>query len=106
MTAMTPRQVLAGAGALVIVATVPVLAALERAGDWYEGDPWETLSYLPVVLASTLVGWLVVHRRPENIIGWLLLANGLVIVSTGVVSDFAAYGLSEDVTGARAAAIW
>ncbi len=103
---MTPRQVLAGAGALVIVAAAPVLAALERTGDWYAGSPWETLSYLPVILASTLVGWMLVHKRPENVIGWLLLANGLVIASTGVVSDFAAYGRSEDVIGARAAAIW
>ncbi len=103
---MTPRQVLAAACALLLVAAMPVVAVLEQTGDWYEGSPWEWLSYGPLILATTLVGWLLAHRRPENIIGWLLLANGLVLVSTGLIGDFAIYGVDEGVPGARAAAIW
>lgn len=106
MTAMKPRQVFAGTCALAILASLPAMAVLEHSGGWTPPHRWEVLAYLPVVIPTTLVGWLLAHRVPRNVIGWLLLASGLVLVTGGLVADYAGYGGARGLAGARAAAIW
>ena len=60
------------------------------------GDPWwQTVLPGAVVLASTGVGLLVAVRRRGHPIGWLLLANALVLASIGFAQAYAAYALEE-----------
>ena len=106
MTAMTPRQVLAGAFALVVLACVPVVGVMEAAIDGQLARPVEAIAFVVTVMASVGVGWMLAHRRPDNPIGWLLLANGFVLVVVGLVEGYARYALDTAMPGARIAAIW
>ena len=103
---MRPRQVLAGAVALIIVACLPAIGALEIASDTKTTSLAEDLAFVLTVAASVLVGWMLAHRRPDNIIRWLLLANGLILVLTGVGDTYAASVLDFEATGARVPASW
>ena len=103
---MRPRQVLAGAVALIIVACLPAIGALEIASDTKTTSLAEDLAFVLTVAASVLVGWMLAHRRPDNIIGWLLLANGFILVLTGVGDTYVASVLDFEATGARVAASW
>jgi signal transduction histidine kinase len=106
MTAMTPRQVLAGVGALVVVACVVVIGVMDVASTAPPVGPTESIAYVVTVMASVGVGWMLAHRRPDNPIGWLLLANGFVLAVVGLVEGYARYALDTAMPGARAAAIW
>jgi signal transduction histidine kinase len=107
---MRTRWVLAGTTALLYVVGSVVDLLVERASGWYAGGLRELLTFAPVVLASFAVGWLLVLRRAGGAIGWLLLANWLVLVSFGFASTYAGYSYSPtshgDLPGARLAAIW
>jgi hypothetical protein len=41
------------------------------------------------------VGFVLARRRRENPIGWLLLANGLILACSGVPEEWATYALFE-----------
>ncbi len=103
---MTPRQVLAGAFALVIVASMPAIWALELASDLKATSLVEDVAFVLTVMASVLVGWMLAHRRPENFIGWLLLANGFILVQTGLIDTYLASVPDVGTPGARVAASW
>ncbi|MCY7399697.1 MAG: histidine kinase, partial [Nocardioides sp.] len=105
---MRGRWVVAGASALCYLIALPLDFAVERASDWYAGGVVEFLIFQPGILASFVVGWLLVLRRAGGAIGWLLLGNWLVLMVTGLASTYAgyAYGTGHELPGARAAAIW
>ena len=103
---MRPRQVLAGAVALVIVACIPAVVALEMASGTKTTRLVEDIVFVVVVLASVVVGWMLAHRRPDNVIGWLLLANGFILVQTGLGDAYVASVLDFEATTARVAAAW
>jgi hypothetical protein len=46
-------------------------------------------------LVFSLVGALIASRRPENPIGWLLLADGFLWMSTNLLDYYSVYGLAE-----------
>ncbi|MEO7423130.1 MAG: hypothetical protein ABIU87_12130, partial [Ornithinibacter sp.] len=105
---MRVRWVLAGVAALCYLVALPADVSFERASGWYAGDVVEFLIFQPGILASFVVGWLLVLRGAGGVIGWLLLGNWLVLIATGLASTYAgyAYGTGHELPGARAAAIW
>lgn len=46
-------------------------------------------------LVFPLVGALIASRRPENPIGWLFLADGLLWMITSMLDDYSVYGLAK-----------
>ena len=103
---MRPRQVLAGAVAIMILGCVPVVRALEVLGDLEPASLVEDVAFVVIVLASVLVGWMLAHRRPDNVIGWLLLANGFILVLSGMVDAYPAYARDTGAPSARVVANW
>jgi hypothetical protein len=74
------------------------------------GDPWwQVVLGICALVTSVAVGLLIAVRRPGHRIGWLLLANGLVLGIAFFASGYAEYGLLErpgSLAGARWAALW
>ena len=105
---MRTRWVLAVTAALLYLVVLPVDIALERASGWYAGGVVELVIFQLPLLATFVVGWLLVLRSAGGVIGWLLLAHWLILVSAGLASTYAgyAYGTGRDLPGARAAAIY
>jgi signal transduction histidine kinase len=94
------------AAAVAFGAVASVLNAL--AGS--HGDPvWQWVLACAVVLASSGVGLLVAVRRPGHPIGWLLLANAVLLASLGFAQAYAAYALLEQpgaLPGPEWAVLW
>jgi signal transduction histidine kinase len=105
---MRARWVLAGAAALFYLVALPVDIVVERSSGWYGSSVQEMLTFQPGLLATFVVGWLLVLRRVGGVIGWLLVGNWAVLSLSAFVSTYAgyAYGTGTDLPGARAAAIW
>ena len=107
---MRTRWVLAGTTALLYVVGSVLDLLVQRASGWYAGGLGEVLLFVPVMLTSFLVGWLLVLRRAGGAIGWLLLANWLVLLQFGFTATYAGYSYSPtshaDLPGARLAAAW
>jgi signal transduction histidine kinase len=76
----------AAAGAIILDAL---------AGD-HGADAVTIVPWLAGALASTGVGFVLATRGAQNPIGWLLLANGLVLVANGVAEGYADYAVLED----------
>ena len=78
------------AGALSILAQ-----SAQSPGNWITvSTVRETLSLVPF-LAFPLVGALVAFRRPENSIGWILLADGLLWMILAVTESYSTYGIAR-----------
>ena len=78
------------AGALSILAE-----SAQSPGHWITvSTVRETLSLVPF-LAFPLVGALVAFRRPENSIGWILLADGLLWMILAVTESYSTYGIAR-----------
>jgi signal transduction histidine kinase len=75
-----------------------------RSGTYGAGIT-EVLGWGLAILASTGVGLLLATRRRENPIGWLLLANGLVITAMGLAEAYADYAVLAH-PGALPGAAW
>src|SRR5690242_4400480 len=56
-------------------------------------------------LAYESVGGLVAARRPGNIVGWLLLAAGVVFTATSLAFEYANHTIAEGGAGAHLA-LW
>ena len=74
------------------------------AGDHGE-DAWTGVAWGAAALASGGVGLVLAVRRGENPIGWLLLANGLVLTAHQIATPYADYTVLED-PGALPGAEW
>lgn len=59
-------------------------------GEWLKSSD---SPYFVAVVASSSVGALVAWRRPRHPVGWLLLTLGLLLVETGVLEGYLAFGL-------------
>ena len=60
---MRTRWVLAGATALLYLVVLPLDFVAERASGWYAGSVTEFVIFQPAILATFVVGWLLVLRR-------------------------------------------
>jgi hypothetical protein len=76
------------AGALSILAQ-----SAQSPGNWVS-TVRDTSSLVPF-LAFPLVGALVAFRRPENSIGWILLADGLLWMILAVTESYSTYGVAR-----------
>jgi hypothetical protein len=69
--------------------------AAQATGDWITvGTVSETVTFL-AFLAFPIVGALVASRRPENPIGWICLANGLLWMLLSVSDGYSVYGVAR-----------
>jgi signal transduction histidine kinase len=59
-------------------------------GQWLKSSDGP---FVVAVVASSTVGVLVAWRRPRHPVGWLLLALGVLVVETGTVEHYIAFGL-------------
>src|SRR5215210_5678926 len=88
---------LVGLSVVMFVARIPlfVLVSSVRIPSSWEADPsmGDLLSGL-LFLVFPLVGALIAARHPRNPIGWILLADGLLWMLSGVMDYYAVYGLA------------
>jgi hypothetical protein len=64
-------------------------------GEWVTiGTVSETLTFVPY-LAFPIIGALVASRRPENPIGWICLASGLLFMLLAVTDSYSIYGTAS-----------
>ncbi len=68
---------------------------------------WGAYVFPLAVVMSSGVGVVLTMRRPANPIGWLLLANGLILTLSGVAENWAAYAVLDHpgTTGGALAAV-
>jgi signal transduction histidine kinase len=72
----------------------------EDIGDWGSGSLIANLPFLLMVMSFDLVGVLIATRRPENSIGWIVLAIGLSWSAGDIVGAISSYGLDHGWPGA------
>ena len=76
------------------VLSVLALSA-QSPGRWFTlSNISETFSFVPF-LAFPLVGALVASRRPENLIGWILLVDGLLWMILMATDQYSVYGVAQ-----------
>jgi hypothetical protein len=64
-------------------------------GEWVTiGTVSEMLTFVPY-LAFPIIGALVASRRPENPIGWICLASGLLFMLLAVTDSYSIYGTAS-----------
>jgi hypothetical protein len=88
---------LAGLTLVVFVATIPLWFLARGAdipGSWSADVSVGGLVGGALFLAFPLVGALIASKRPENAVGWLCLAVGLLWMLGGVFDYYAYYGAS------------
>lgn len=73
---MTARQVIVGIVATVAIALPVAVVVADIALGWLSAGFYA--AFAPTVIAFAVVGWLISVRRPDNVIGPLLLAFGVV----------------------------
>jgi signal transduction histidine kinase len=105
------RQVFTAWAALAAVAAVCVFSAVLSVDSLSadNGDAGFSLLVIPIAVTSAALGVLVRLRRPDNVVGWLLIANGLSLASLSVAWPYAYYGgVSHpgSLPGASWAALW
>jgi len=99
---VSPRasRALATILALLTAALVVGISALSVAPNSApsETSPWDFHTVTSLILIVTLpgIGWLVATRRPENRIGWMLLAVGFFLALGGFSVTYAEHGLIND----------
>jgi hypothetical protein len=72
-----------------MLATFSLLLPDEGRGE----DFWVYLQFVSFAMAFVTVGALVASRRPENLVGWLLVAIGFEVVLGSCVAAYAEYAL-------------
>ncbi len=61
-----------------------------QSGSWSGGGIWTALAIIVAIITYPAAGWLVAARRPDNPIGWLLLAIGFSwgLTATSTYADY------------------
>lgn len=72
-----------------------VVIRLDAVTDKQLEAAWTAYVFPLAVVASSGVGVVLATRRCENPIGWLLLANGFILTSSGIAENWAAYALYD-----------
>ena len=80
-----------GAGGVLYV----LARSAQSSGEWLTfGTVSEMLTFVPY-LAFPIIGALVASRRPENPIGWICLASGLLFMLLAVTDSYSIYGTAS-----------
>ena len=74
--------------------------------SWGREPAWDTLMYAVSGLAYVVAGLLILARHPRHVIGWLLIANGLLqAVTSDLGQGWALYGTPRGWPGTDAASL-
>ena len=90
---MRARRMAAWGAVALTVTGLGLAAALSALAPGYGDGALDAAGWVVAILASSTVGLLLATRRGENPIGWLLLANGLVLTAMGFASSYADYAV-------------
>jgi signal transduction histidine kinase len=93
---MRARRVAPWVGASLTVAGIVFAFVLNALAGSHGEETWTGVAWATPALASSGAGLVLAIRRPANPIGWLLLANGLVLVAHQVATPYADYTVLED----------
>ena len=102
---MRARRIAPRMAASLTVAGVALAFVLNALAGSHGEETWTGVAYATAALASSGAGLVLAIRRSANPIGWLLLANGLVLVAHQVATPYADYTALED-PGALPGAEW
>ena len=81
---------------LVASGVLEVLPRSTRSpGDWFIAGTVSDALYALLFLVFPFVGALVASRRPQNPIGWILLADGLLWMLLTVIDSYSRYGVAR-----------
>jgi two-component system, NarL family, sensor kinase len=109
-TARRQQMLIAWACLVAVVALSAFAATLALDSSSESSSDWVfSVLVIPIALLSSALGVLVRLRRPDNLVGWLLLANGLALVSLSLAPVYAYYGgISHpgSLPGASWGALW
>ena len=105
MGRMRARRSAPWVAAVLTVAGVVFAIVLNALAGSHGEETWTGVAWATAALASSGTGLVLAIRRPMNPIGWLLLANGLVLVAHAVATPYADYTVLED-PGALPGADW
>jgi hypothetical protein len=89
---------LAALSVAVFVGSVPLFVLARSAevpSSWNADLTTGGLLASGLFLVFPLVGALIASRRPENPIGWLCLADGLLWMITSMLDDYSVYGMAS-----------
>jgi hypothetical protein len=89
---------LAGLCVVMYVATFPLFVLARSAqvpSSWEANLTVGNLLGGVLFLTFPLVGALIASRRPRNLIGWILLADGLLWMLTGIMDYYSVYGVAS-----------
>jgi signal transduction histidine kinase len=93
---MRLRRIAAWVAAVLTVAGVVGSAVLDARAGSHGEDTLTGVAWASAALASSAVGLVLAARRSGNPIGWLLLANGLVLAVHQLATPYADYVVLED----------
>lgn len=109
---MIARRVATGLAAVGAVFAVAQLALIVAAWSHPDIGRWSPrdVAVLQMLngVASTIVGTVIVRKRPGNLVGWLLLTAGFVGLGWWLANEYAAWGLivrPGSLPGVQAAAL-
>lgn len=104
MSATSARRVAQGLAATFVVAYATGLTLIGLAPEQIPYSAASEAPFLLTNLAFVAVGLLIVSSHPRNAVGWLLIASAIGESLWNLSIGYAAFGLSEDLPGAVAAA--
>ncbi len=93
---MRVRRIAPWIAVVVTVAGVVFAFVLNTLAGSHGEEIWTGVPLATAALASSGAGLVLASRRPANPIGWLLLANGLVLAAHLVATPYADYTVFED----------
>ena len=99
-----PRALAWTAASLVVLGLAAAAVIDGLAGERGAILP-DVVAYVLATLASALTGLILALRLPRNAIGWLLLANGLVLAAMAVADSWVAYAVLAE-PGALPGGAW
>ena len=105
------RQAIEAWAGLAAIVAICAFSAVLAGGSVSapHSDSGFSLLVIPVAITSAALGALIRLRRPDNLVGWLLLANALTLAVLGLAWPYAYYaGISHPgrLPGAGWAAMW
>lgn len=88
-------RIVSGVAVAVVVAELTAAVVLDGRTTGPAGAGPDAAGFVLAVLVSAAVGALIVHRRPSQPIGWLLLLNGITLGLSTASDAYAAYAYSR-----------